>query len=188
MALKPRPRTTRAGYAARKSPEAFRSISEVSELLQMPQHVLRFWEIKFPHLRPLKRRGSRRYYRTSDIEMLHGIYSLLYDDRYSIEGVQRVFALNGARYVQEKGRKVLASLGGIGNIEGETRNAPSPSIVSQPERAAPAELLGALEDDKEWQAAKSEEATSPRQRALKALAELEAIAVAMQSSQDIEET
>src|SRR5690625_4515343 len=73
-----------------KSAAAFRTISEVSRELDIPQHVLRFWETKFSQVRPLKRGGGRRYYRPEDIELLRRIQGLLYDDGYTIKGVQRL--------------------------------------------------------------------------------------------------
>jgi DNA-binding transcriptional MerR regulator len=73
-----------------KSATAFRTISEVSAELDVPQHVLRFWETKFPQIRPLKRGGGRRYYRPEDVELLRRIQSLLYKEGYTIKGVQRL--------------------------------------------------------------------------------------------------
>ena len=73
-----------------KSATAFRTISEVSTELDVPQHVLRFWETKFPQIRPLKRGGGRRYYRPEDVELLRRIQSLLYKEGYTIKGVQRL--------------------------------------------------------------------------------------------------
>lgn len=74
----------------RKAPSAFRTISEVADDLHIPQHVLRFWETKFPQLAPLKRGGGRRYYRPEDIELLRRISDLLYIQGYTIKGVQRL--------------------------------------------------------------------------------------------------
>jgi DNA-binding transcriptional MerR regulator len=74
----------------RKAPSAFRTISEVADDLHIPQHVLRFWETKFPQLRPLKRGGGRRYYRPEDVELLRRISDLLYIQGYTIKGVQRL--------------------------------------------------------------------------------------------------
>jgi len=82
-----------------KSPEAFRTISEVAVELDVPKHVLRFWEGKFSQLRPLKRGGGRRYYRPEDLDLLRGIRQLLYGDGYTIKGVQRLLRENGVRYV-----------------------------------------------------------------------------------------
>ena len=80
-----------------KSPSAFRTISEVAEELDVPQHVLRFWETKFPQVRPLKRGGGRRYYRPEDVDMLRRIRSLLYLEGYTIKGVQRLLREGGLK-------------------------------------------------------------------------------------------
>ena len=82
-----------------KSPEAFRTISEVSKDLSLPQHVLRFWETKFVQIRPIKRGGGRRYYRPEDIRLLRGIKSLLYKDGYTIRGVQKVIKEIGTKNI-----------------------------------------------------------------------------------------
>ena len=73
-----------------KSPDAFRTISEVADDLNLPQHVLRFWETRFPQIKPMKRGGGRRYYRPDDVDLLKGIRHLLYDHGYTIRGVQRL--------------------------------------------------------------------------------------------------
>ena len=80
---------------ARKSPSAFRTISEVADDLHIPQHVLRFWETKFPQLKPLKRGGGRRYYRPEDISLLRRVSDLLYTQGYTIKGVQRLLREGG---------------------------------------------------------------------------------------------
>ena len=87
------------GLQLDKSPEAFRTISEVAFDLDIPKHVLRFWEGKFSQLRPLKRGGGRRYYRPEDVNLLRGIRHLLYGDGYTIKGVQRILREQGVRYV-----------------------------------------------------------------------------------------
>ncbi len=84
-----------------KSPEAFRTISEVAEDLDVPQHVLRFWETRFSQIKPLKRGGRRRYYRPEDLLLLRGICSLLYDDGYTIKGVQKVLKERSVKAVIE---------------------------------------------------------------------------------------
>tara|TARA_Y100000816_G_scaffold64143_1_gene42436 strand:+ start:3189 stop:3617 length:429 start_codon:yes stop_codon:yes gene_type:complete len=84
-----------------KSPEAFRTISEVSKDLSLPQHVLRFWETKFAQIKPIKRGGGRRYYRPEDVSLLRGIKNLLYNDGYTIRGVQKVIKENGTRQLLE---------------------------------------------------------------------------------------
>jgi DNA-binding transcriptional MerR regulator len=85
-----------------KSPDAFRTISEVAQSLDLPQHVLRFWESRFPQIKPLKRGGGRRYYRPDDVELLRAIKHLLYDEGYTIKGVQRLFKEQGARALTAK--------------------------------------------------------------------------------------
>ena len=87
-----------------KSPEAFRTISEVSSDLDVPQHVLRFWESRFAQVRPTKRAGGRRYYRPEDVDLLRGIRSLLYSEGYTIKGVQKLLRERGLRYVADVGR------------------------------------------------------------------------------------
>jgi len=82
-----------------KAPEAFRTISEVAEELEVPKHVLRFWEAKFSQLKPMKRGGGRRYYRPEDVALLRGIRFLLYNDGYTIRGVQKILREHGPRFV-----------------------------------------------------------------------------------------
>ena len=86
-----------------KSADAFRTISEVAEDLVLPQHVLRFWEQRFPQIRPLKRAGGRRYYRPADVTLLRAIRQLLYDDGYTIKGVQRLLKEQGVRGLRGDG-------------------------------------------------------------------------------------
>jgi len=86
-----------------KSPEAFRTISEVADELDVPQHVLRFWESKFSQIKPMKRGGGRRYYRPNDIELLRGIRHLLYGQGYTIRGVQKILREHGISFVVECG-------------------------------------------------------------------------------------
>jgi DNA-binding transcriptional MerR regulator len=83
-----------------KSPDAFRTISEVADELDVPQHVLRFWESRFPQIKPMKRGGGRRYYRPDDVDLLRGIRHLLYGEGYTIRGVQRILREQGGRFVQ----------------------------------------------------------------------------------------
>lgn len=87
-----------------KSPDAFRTIREVADMLDIPQHVLRFWEGKFPQVKPLKRAGGRRYYRPEDVDLLRGIRALLYAEGYTIKGVQKVLREGGPRRVCDVGR------------------------------------------------------------------------------------
>ena len=92
-----------------KSPDAFRTISEAAEELDLPQHVLRFWETRFATIKPLKRGGGRRYYRPEDVLLLKGIRHLLYDQGFTIKGVQRILKDQGARHV--------AAIGNGGDVE-----------------------------------------------------------------------
>ena len=110
-----------AGRArARKSPTAFRTISEVADDLQIPQHVLRFWESKFPQLKPLKRGGGRRYYRPEDIALLKRISDLLYTQGYTIKGVQRLLREGG---IEEAGGSPELPLGDLDGDEAEAPDA-----------------------------------------------------------------
>ena len=92
-----------------KGPDAFRTISEVAGELNLPQHVLRFWETRFAQIKPLKRGGGRRYYRPDDVELLRGIRHLLYGEGYTIRGVQRILKEQGARFVIAAGRGEIMS-------------------------------------------------------------------------------
>jgi DNA-binding transcriptional MerR regulator len=83
-----------------KAPDAFRTISEVADEIDVPQHVLRFWESRFSHIRPMKRGGGRRYYRPDDIDLLRGVRHLLYGEGYTIRGVQRILREHGGAFVQ----------------------------------------------------------------------------------------
>src|SRR5215468_4732776 len=120
-----------------KGPEAFRTISEAADELHVPQHVLRFWETKFPFIRPMKRAGGRRFYRPADIAVLRGVRRLLHDEGFTIKGVQKLH--------REQGVKRLLAAG-----EGEAAPAPSSPHVDahHPAAAAPARpaLLDALRD------------------------------------------
>ena len=92
----PQPASARA-RRVEKSADAFRTISEVADELEVPQHVLRFWETKFAQIRPLKRGGGRRYYRPEDIDLLRAIRGLLYDKGYTIKGVQKLIREGGLK-------------------------------------------------------------------------------------------
>src|SRR5579863_10539617 len=106
MILSP-PTATRAPME--KSPEAYRTIREVADSMDLPQHVLRFWETRFPQIRPLKRAGGRRYYRPEDIERLRVIKRLLYDEGYTIKGVQKLFKEQGVQALSSVALAPVAS-------------------------------------------------------------------------------
>ena len=111
-----------------KALEAFRTISEVADDLDVPKHVLRFWEVKFPQIRPMKRGGGRRYYRPEDLILLRGIQHLLHAQGYTIRGVQKILREQGVEQVKQHG---LAA----------TSEAPP---ASKGARASTAERLGAV--------------------------------------------
>lgn len=112
-----------------KSPDAFRTISEAAAELDVPQHVLRFWETRFTQIKPMKRAGGRRYYRPADVELLKGIRNLLYSEGYTIRGVQKILKEDGAGYVAEVGRGDIEPR----KREGEMATAPPPGTA----KAAP---------------------------------------------------
>jgi DNA-binding transcriptional MerR regulator len=89
-----------------KAAEAFRTISEVAAELEVQKHVLRFWEAKFPQIRPMKRGGGRRYYRPEDMELLRGIRHLLHAEGYTIKGVQKILREQGIDHVKQFGRAI----------------------------------------------------------------------------------
>ena len=129
--------------AGEKSAHAFRTISEVSEELDVPQHVLRFWETRFGQIRPVKRAGGRRYYRPQDVELVAGIRHLLHVRRYTIAGAQRVLKENGLRFVQAVGRgEVVAAEPLIQEVEAEAGG--RSGALGSTDRAALAEALADL--------------------------------------------
>ena len=129
-----------------KSPDAFRTISEVAEDLDLPQHVLRFWETRFAQIRPLKRGGGRRYYRPDDVELLRGIRFLLYGEGYTIRGVQRILKEQGPRFVIAAGRGEFAGVPGRRDNHAETAvedEMPETELADPEERIEPAFAAGA---------------------------------------------
>ncbi len=135
-----------------KSAGAYRTISEVAEDLGLPQHVLRFWETRFPQVKPLKRAGGRRFYRPEDVDLLRAVQALLYGDGYTIKGVQRM--------LREQGSKAISNLTatlpvvergdheGVSTMVGEAR---SPSADGSVGLSPP-----------DWQVVLAEEAVSER--------------------------
>ncbi|WP_029056856.1 MerR family transcriptional regulator [Stappia stellulata] len=124
-----------------KSPDAFRTISEVAEDLDLPQHVLRFWETRFSQIRPLKRGGGRRYYRPDDIDLLRGIRHLLYGEGYTIKGVQRILKEQGARFVmqvwREDGLPLAALAAQVAGADEGVASPPSKGSAPANARSAP---------------------------------------------------
>lgn len=120
-----------------KSPGAFRTISEVSNDLDVPPHVLRFWETKFPQIKPLKRGGGRRYYRPEDVALLRQIRQLLYNDGYTIKGVQRL--------LKEGAQKNSAQLDVAIANEPEEQKQPQNSTTSSQDKAALRSIVNELQ-------------------------------------------
>ena len=127
-----------------KSPEAFRTISEVSRDLSLPQHVLRFWETKFVQIKPIKRGGGRRYYRPEDVKLLKGIKNLLYNDGYTIRGVQKVIKENGTKKLLtvQSENNLFTEIKKDNNDPKEQQNYPQYSINDSKRK----KLMNVLED------------------------------------------
>jgi DNA-binding transcriptional MerR regulator len=145
-----------------KSADAFRTISEVAEWLDTPTHVLRFWESKFPQVKPVKRAGGRRYYRPSDMELLAGIKKLLHEDGVTIRGVQKILREQGVRHVVQVGYELNEGQGAspspVAAVEGPKvvalRPTPEPTAPAVPKMAPPppdtdtvTNIFANLEDD-----------------------------------------
>jgi DNA-binding transcriptional MerR regulator len=126
-----------------KGPEAFRTISEAADELHVPQHVLRFWETKFPFIRPMKRAGGRRFYRPTDIAVLRGVRRLLHDEGYTIKGVQRLHREQGVR------RLVAAGEGAGGGNGAAPADFEGGVAVAAGNRAGLLRALGELEAAKQ---------------------------------------
>ncbi len=144
------------GGRVRKSANAFRTISEVSDSLDVPQHVLRFWETKFSQIKPMKRGGGRRYYRPEDILLLRGVRDLLYIDGYTIKGVQKLLREGGVKVLQERA-------GGQDDGPAEAPAEPPPEEALQ---TAPPTTAKPIE-------ASQNSSTEPRDVLVNVLAELE---------------
>ena len=157
-----------------KAPDAFRTISEVATELDVPQHVLRFWETRFSQIRPMKRAGGRRYYRPQDVDLLRGIRKLLYDDGYTIKGVQKILREHGIAHVVAIGR---------GELEAVPAGGAMPAVVTAAATAgtdAAADMAGMVQATKVARetTAKAREVSASvkaisRQELEQALAELE---------------
>jgi len=116
-----------------KAPDAFRTISEVAKDLDLPQHVLRFWETRFQQIKPLKRGGGRRYYRPDDIDLLRGIQHLLYGEGYTIRGAQRILKDHGVKFVQSVWKPGAAQPAGVREV---VEREPEPAEPLPPARPA----------------------------------------------------
>ena len=154
-----------------KAPDAFRTISEVADDLDIPQHVLRFWETRFTQIKPMKRSGGRRYYRPDDVDLLRGIRRLLYGEGYTIRGVQRILKENGIKAVQglvdEEATPAFAPVATRGaeprmsSAAAPLMSRPAakaPVVEDEPDEEAEEEIEDEEADDEEASDAESEDA------------------------------
>ncbi|MEX1034883.1 MAG: MerR family transcriptional regulator [Sneathiella sp.] len=137
----------REAQKLQKSPDAFRTISEVSAELDVPQHVLRFWETKFRIVKPLKRGGGRRYYRPSDIELIRGIRDLLYKHGFTIRGAQKLLKEQGGRIDNVDAMVSAARADGNPALSHSAGEADAP--LSSDDKAQIRRVLGELKELKE---------------------------------------
>ncbi len=132
-----------------KAPDAFRTISEVASDLDIPQHVLRFWETRFSQIKPMKRSGGRRYYRPDDVDLLKGIRRLLYGEGYTIRGVQRILKEHGIKSVQNLADSAAAvSFGAIEEAIGQS--------LMEEDREEPAAEVVVEDDEDEYEGTEEE--------------------------------
>jgi DNA-binding transcriptional MerR regulator len=135
-----------------KAAEAFRTISEVADELAVAKHVLRFWEQKFPQVRPMKRGGGRRYYRPEDIDLLRGIHHLLHNEGYTIRGVQKILRNHGLEQVktcwQKNAARPVVPLDTLTQKEAGKRKSAAPKPKGRPQLVSaplPAEVRSTIE-------------------------------------------
>lgn len=145
---------------SKKSPEAFRTISEAAEELDVPAHVLRFWESKFPQISPLKRAGGRRFYRPQDLQLLRGVKRLLYEDGFTIKGARKFIKDNGVASVMDLGAGI-AETGPLA-VDAADRETPVAVRPAAPRPAdAPQRQLQDIIDELEGARAKLKSALEP---------------------------
>lgn len=145
---------------SKKSPEAFRTISEAAEELDIPAHVLRFWESKFPQISPLKRAGGRRFYRPQDLQLLRGVKRLLYEDGFTIKGARKFIKDNGVASVMDLGAGI-AETGPLA-VDASDRETPPAARPAAPRPAdAPQRQLHDIIDELEAARAKLKSALEP---------------------------
>lgn len=161
-----------------KGPDAFRTISEVADDLDLPQHVLRFWETRFSQIKPMKRGGGRRYYRPADVDLLKGIRHLLYDQGYTIKGVQKLLRDNGVQFAVAIGAGDLAAAEAISLQKQAAARAEEESgaddplasdgemLVGQPKAQPGRRLLGLVKGEEGGPVAADDKRLSKDNRAL----------------------
>ena len=150
-----------------KSPDAFRTISEVAEELDLPQHVLRFWETRFSQIKPMKRGGGRRYYRPQDVELIKGIRHMLYDQGYTIKGVQKLLRENGNQFVVAIGRGDMAAVEAITQQKlAEKASADDELVLGKPKVKPSRRFFGLARGEEEGPVSADENRLSRDNRAL----------------------
>ena len=159
-----------------KAPDAFRTISEVAEELELPQHVLRFWETRFTQIKPMKRGGGRRYYRPEDVDLLRGVRLLLYGEGFTIRGVQRLLKDKGVAFVVAVGQTGSVETVTAAEREGDEEEAPRPTprrepVVRAPEPREPPPLFAGVASQS-MPAAPAQLAEDKRRKIESALSEL----------------
>ena len=147
-----------------KAQEAFRTISEVADELGVPKHVLRFWEVKFPQVRPMKRGGGRRYYRPEDLELLRGIRHLLHAEAYTIKGVQKILREQGIDAVKDIARAAAAAAEAKGAGRKRRRRAEARAPAAEP-TPVPAEAASTTGPEPGASAASRNGETAPARNA-----------------------
>ena len=140
-----------------KAADAFRTISEVAQELDVPQHVLRFWESRFREIKPMKRGGGRRYYRPDDLDLLRGIRHLLYGEGYTIRGVQRLLREQGVRFVQN-----VWQPGAPQPTHQPSEDAGDDAVEPGAESGRGPRLASPHEDDEETESSEAEGPAAPR--------------------------
>ena len=145
----------------KKAPDAFRTISEVAEILDTPAHVLRFWESKFYQIRPVKRAGGRRYYRPDDVALINGIKSLLQEHHVTIRGVQRVLQEQGVKHVASLGGPLPALVGEDTVEEQEQAKVPEAAPAPAPEAEVEADAGAPKPLDEVFATRRTEEPAAP---------------------------
>ena len=137
-----------------KSADAFRTISEVAEWLDLPTHVLRFWESKFSQIKPVKRAGGRRYYRPRDMQLIGGLKKLLHDDGMTIRGAQKLLKENGVQHVIDLSPPLEAGL--------ETESAPTETVTEAPVEMV--DMTADIETDAAQETKQAEDVQKPTTR------------------------
>ncbi|MAK64508.1 MAG: hypothetical protein CMF75_07195 [Maricaulis sp.] len=150
---------------SKKSPEAFRTISEAADEIGVPAHVLRFWESKFPQISPLKRAGGRRFYRPQDLQLLRGVKRLLYEDGFTIKGARKFIKDNGIASVMEMGDGQAVSISaepGPQAVDAADVERPEPRPQAHRPAEGPGRQLQDILDDLEGARAKLKAAIEPQ--------------------------